>query len=653
MIRAPEYLSPCGGESQAKPGACVTPPALCDRAWKRRLLLLLCFVAFGVCEANALREHPSAYLALHGDDPVDWRPLGADALREARALNRPLLLSSGYFACHWCHVMQHESWRDPEIAALLNSYFVPVKIDRELDPGIDDFLIGFAERNLGQAGWPLNVLVTPRGHPFYAALYLPPEDVKTLLRRTVRLWSGRAEELSDLASRAAQERLTSTSTPKAEALSDPTALIDALRSQALSLGDPLSGGFGQQTRFPMAPQLSALLSLQHVAPSPELAELLDLTLERMATQGLYDLLAGGFFRYTVDPGWQVPHFEKMLYTQALLAPVYLRSATILDRPGDLLLATRTLDFMLNSMRRADGLFAASLSAIDAQGVEGGSYLWDADELARVLTPDQRAAVALAWGLTGPGELEAGSLPRLIGTPEGLRIHGFEPAGLAATLADAADRLLLWRTRQRQIPRDAKALVGWNGLALSALSKGARVLNEPRYRRAGQALRDGLVGRAWRGGELRAVCHLQDCDGPGSIADYAYLAQGLADWAEATDSKADRMLGQEIARVGFERFLRDGSWQFSADPILPDMPGQVAFSDAPLPAPDAVLLGLLLADPQAEWRERAGDQLRRMTASIVGAPFDHASAAWLLVAWANARAAPAADPQSGTTYGNQS
>jgi hypothetical protein len=578
--------------------------------------------------ANALRGHPSAYLALHADDLVDWRPLTEATLRDAQTTGRPLLISSGYFACHWCHVMQRESWRDPAIAAVLNRAFIPVKIDRELSPGIDAYLIDFAERHLGQSGWPLNVLVTPAGHPFYAVLYLPPDDLRTLLERTAALWSERAGVLETLAARAAREASPGNDPPLARAVDDPAALLQALRTRALELADPLSGGFGQQTRFPKAPQLAALLALQQQAPSSELAELLQLTLDRMAGQGLHDLLAGGFFRYTVDPGWQTPHFEKMLYTQALLAPVYLRAAEVLEQPGYRAIAAKTVDFMLSALRRPDGLFASSLSAVDAEGVEGGAYLWRADELALALTPAQRAAVALAWGLAGPPELAAGTLPRQRAAPADLARHGLEPAMVGAQL-EAARARLMERRAQRSLPRDDKALVGWNGLALSALAAAAGAFDAPRYRQAGQQLRDALVDAAWRDGTLAAVCHASGCDGQGGLGDYAYLARGLRDWSKVASTPTDRAIAQAIARAGFERFVRNDRWHLSATALLPAMPGRTAFSDAPLPAPDAVLLDVLVADPDPFWRTRAREQLLRMTGVVSQSPFDHAGALWLL------------------------
>ncbi|MGB5833367.1 MAG: DUF255 domain-containing protein, partial [Thiohalocapsa sp.] len=471
----------------------------------------------GTSPGPGLRDHPSPYLALHADDPVRWRAWGAEALAEARAANKPLLLSSGYFACHWCHVMQRESWQDAGIAKLLNTAFIPVKIDRELHPALDDYLIAFAEKTRGQAGWPLNVFVSPVGHPFYAALYLPPDQVRLLLLRTTELWADSGEALSEAARQAAHDAVAGASVRIVSGGSvEPSTLEPLLVQQALARADDLSGGFGDQMRFPMAPQLSALLAVQRRSPNPELAEFLAQTLDAMVRQGLHDQLAGGFFRYTVDPDWQTPHFEKMLYTQALLASLYLQAAEVLERPDYRDVARSTLDFVLTGMSAPDGGLIASLSAVDAEGVEGGHYLWHAAELAVLLPPDERALAALIWGLQGTGELEAGSLPRQrMSRDEAVRRHRLDADRVEAQWASAQGRLLSARA-VRVLPRDDKVLAGWNGLALSALATGARVLDEPRYEQAASRIHDMLAQSLWNGERLYRSRSRQ---GEAALADY--------------------------------------------------------------------------------------------------------------------------------------
>lgn len=600
------------------------------------LLLLACAAllqgAPAALAANALIGHASPYLAMHGNDPVDWRDWGPEALAEARALDRPLFVSSGYFACHWCHVMQRESYQDPEIAALINAHFIPVKLDRELHPALDNYLIGFAERARGQAGWPLNVLLTPAGHPFFATTYLPPGQFRALMERTAQIWSRRGAQIAELAREAARENVArqAPETVSDAPLPPPGEIAAALRNRAMAYADRLSGGFGLQSRFPMAPQLAALLCVQQRDPSEELAAFLRLTLDRMADQGLHDALSGGFFRYTVDPDWQTPHFEKMLYTQALLAPLYLQAASVLGTPGYRALARETIDFMLDAMTGPGGGLIAGLSAVDAAGVEGGYYLWRAEELAQRLEPDQRAVVALVWGLAGPPQLDAGTLPRSRLTPMSAALrHALDPIRTAADLSAARQRLLGARAG-RQLPRDTKQLAGWNGLALSALAAGARAFDDAGYRAAAEQVRDFLVGSLWDGERLHRARGASGWQGEATLEDYAYVARGLRDWAQLSDSAADRALAQELARRAWALFRRHGLWRDGTAVLLPDVPGEVILSDAPLPAADAVLLGLLTTAPDPRWREPAIQALHSIAGRVLSDPFNAATMAELLM-----------------------
>jgi hypothetical protein len=472
-------------------------------------------------------------------------------------------------------------------------------------------------------------------------LYLPPEQMRALSERIAAFWQQRGESLAEIARQAARERVARAAAEADDGQSGTTdhgALRRALLQRALALGDPLSGGFGQQTRFPMAPQLAALLELLADATDAggaetELVDLLRLTLDQMAGQGLADLLGGGFFRYTIDPGWQVPHFEKMLYTQALLAPIYLRAASVLERPEYRTVARATLDFMLDTMTAPNGLMIASLSAVDADGVEGGYYLWDGAELARLLTPSQRATVALVWGLAGVPELDAGLLPRHRAAPTAVaERHRLDAAAVEQDL-DAARAALLSERERRSLPRDDKTLAGWNGLALSALVAGARAFPESRYRSAASRLKDALVATFLSDQGLlrappsdnRAVAVIE-----ATVSDYAYVAAGLADWAELVDAPADAALARDLAWSAFQRFRRDGLWHREATPLLPDIPGVRAWSDAPLPAPDAVLTRLLLQDPESHRRHAAQTVLETALPSLRSDPFDKALAVMLLL-----------------------
>ncbi len=596
------------------------------------LLSVIALVAPPALAANDLAGNPSPYLAMHGQDPVQWREWGREALAEASASGRPLFVSSGYFACHWCHVMQRESYRDPDIAALLNRHFVPVKLDRELHPALDAYLIGFVERTAGQAGWPLNVFLAPAGYPLLGLTYAPPGEFRALLERVVKAWSEQSAELSELARRAALERAEAESETAADPMArvSADALASALRRQTRLIGDQLAGGFGNQARFPMAPNLSVLLELQARAPDEELGAFLRLTLDAMANRGLRDHLGGGFFRYTVDPDWQTPHFEKMLYTQALLASLYLRAAVVLERPGYREVARDTLDFLIAEMAGDEGAYIASLSAVDAQDVEGGYYLWRGDELARLLTEDERRLLALVWGLEGPPEHAAGLLPMREQAPaDAAPGLGIDPAE-ADLLFEQARTKLLEARRQRDLPRDDKRLAGWNGLALSALVAGARELGEDRYRQAASALRDYLVERLWDGERLHRAVSERGWIGEATLEDYAFVARGLADWGALSGSPPDLALSKRLVKQAWGRFHRNGGWALAAEPLLPAVPSEPAFPDSPLPSPAAVLMALTLEGEDADLIARARTALEKGLPVVAANPFAFSGQAWLSI-----------------------
>lgn len=607
----------------------------------RPLVHLLIFAAVLFAEtasaagANALAGHPSPYLAMHGQDPVAWRDWGPAVLREARETGRPVFISSGYFACHWCHVMQRESYQDEAIAVLINEHFIPVKLDRELHPALDAYLIGFTQRTAGQAGWPLNVFLTPEGYPLIGLTYVPPSQFKAVLERTSGLWGQDAARLADLARQAAEERAAEDAQGAAKVLRpEPAAVVRALVRQALMIGDELAGGFGHQSRFPMAPNLAALLAVQAREPEPGLAEFLCVTLDAMANKGLRDHLGGGFFRYTVDPDWATPHFEKMLYDQALLIPLYLQGAEVLNRPDYRTVARETVEFMLRELAGAEGAFIASLSAVDADGVEGGSYLWRPDELERLLTPGEHRAAVLAWDLRRAPRFEAGHLLIPTGTAaQHAQALDLRPDAVQGLLASARAKLLAARG-SRSLPRDDKRLAGWNGLALSALAEAAAAFDEPRYRAAAKALRDFLVERLWTGSEL-----LRAAGGgritAASLEDYAYVAQGVADWAAAGRSKADRDLSRRLTALAWERFHGDAGWRLDADPLLPAVPAETALPDSPLPSPSALLIALALESGDETLARRAREALARSVPTVAANPFAFAGQALLLSGQANA------------------
>ena len=591
-----------------------------------RSLLLLCALAAPALAGqltpltNQLAGHPSPYLAIHGGDPVHWQQWGPEVLARARAEGKLVFLSSGYYSCHWCHVMHRESFKDPGIAAFINRHFIPVKIDRELRPALDARLIDFVERTRGQAGWPLNVFLTPAGYPLFGMTYLPPEQFRTLLERLAARWQKEGGELARLARQAYEGRVSGAAADDAQ-WPDPQVLDLRLREQAIGMADEMAGGFGEQTKFPMAPQLLALLDLQQRRPDPVLAGFLRLTLDAMADGGLRDHLGGGFFRYTVDPNWEVPHFEKMLYDNALLARVYLQAADVLRVPRYAGIARDTLDFVLREMQADGGGYVAAFSAVDASGEEGAYYLWRVDEIRRLLTPAEWRLTRLWWGLDRPPAHEGGHhlVPAMDLEALGARL-GVDAGAARSRLAGIREKLRAARAR-RTLPVDDKVLAGWNGLLLTALAEAA-VRLDPGYREAGAGLARLLATELWAGDSLLRARRDGRPVGQAALEDYAHVAEGLWAWSQVAgggEAERHRRLAARLVESAWQRFHGEDGWRLAESLLIPIETGEPAIADSALPAPPAVVMQV--------GRAMRLDAKRRRGALLAAAPVVERNPFW--------------------------
>ena len=583
-----------------QPGVLLVQAGVC-------LLLTAAMLAPLTQAGNRMAGHPSPYLAQHGKDPVHWREWGPEALAEARRGNRLILVSLGYFACHWCHVMQRETWADAEAAKFVNANFIPVKVDREVNAGLDAAMQGFSERTRGVAGWPLNVFLTPEGYPLFAITYAPRDEFMQVSKALAERWRRESNALARLA----REAATPTSR---RVIAD---LTRAFLGMAKAEADMMRGGFGQTAKFPMTPQLLALLEMHARKPDPVLDEFLRLTLGEMIKGGLRDHLAGGFFRYTVDPDWHEPHFEKMLYDNALLATLYLRAAEVLKEPQYRRIGLQTVDFMLAEMgvtrgSAADGL-VASLSALDDKDREGGAYLWDREDLKRILEAADYALVERIWGLDRAAVFELGYLPQEV-RPASEQ----ERARLETVLA----RLKSLR-QSRSVPRDAKVLTGWNGLALAALSAAARA--DPRYRKDADALYAFVRARLWDGRRLvKGVSGSKVLPGA-ELEDYAYLAHGVSRYATLSGGEDAGRFLHSLLEAGWKRFHDGRDFRMEEASMLASDHAD-PWEDGPTPAPAALLAGVTQAAGSPGLGKRAGQALESARAAATGSPFWRATLA---------------------------
>ena len=541
---------------------------------------------------NHLKNSPSPYLALHGDDPVAWQPWSPATLARARKENKLLFVSLGYFSCHWCHVMQAESYKNAEIAALINQNFIPVKVDRELEVALDAEMIAYAQGILGTAGWPLNVFITPDGYPLYAILYEQPERFKFMLGSLSQEWKKDSAGLKAIAKNSVNEKLPGKKIKPSFALAEK--YHKQLVQETLALTDMLSGGLNVPRKFPLSPQLAVLLEIEARQHDAKLAEWLQLTLDQMMDGGLRDHVAGGFFRYTVDPNWQQPHFEKMLYDNTQLAMIYLRAATIFHRPAYRDIAIETLDFMLKEMRVGGG-FITSISAVNSRGEEGASYLWTKEQLKAILENDEYPLISKIWGMGSAAEFEFGYLPMS-------RKQAVPAESKRLKLIYAK---LLQHRQQRDYPKDIKLLVGLNGMALAAFSEAADTA--PRFKQAADELRSFVIN-LWQNGELLKGISKQQSLGLADLDGYAYTASGLLRYAQQSKNIGDAKIAVKIAQAAWHKFYSHHGFVLEQKSVLARPYYQEVIEDGPLPSPSSVLIDVSLKSGDKGLKDKAHDAL---------------------------------------------
>ena len=486
--------------------------------------------------ANRLAGATSPYLLQHKDNPVDWWEWSADAFAEARRRDRPVLLSVGYAACHWCHVMAHESFEDEATAAYLNEHFVNVKVDREERPDVDAVYMAATTAMTGHGGWPMTVVLTPDGEPFFAGTYYPDQPrhgqpaFRQVLEALVSAWNDRRDEVGKVAADVT-EHLRAQTMPAGEEPID-AATLDAAVATLSREFDVQNGGFGGAPKFP--PSMVLELLLRHAArvstgstTGRQARQMADDTLRAMARGGLYDQLAGGFARYSVDAGWVVPHFEKMLYDNAQLLGVYARWWRQTGDPLGEKVARETADFLLAELRTAEGGFASALDA-DTEGVEGRFYVWTPAELDAVLGPEDGRWAAELLSVTAAGTFEHGS------STLQLRRDPEDPERWARVRV----RLLEARSTRTRPARDDKVVAAWNGLAIASLAEAGTLLGEQRYVDAAVDAARLLVDVHLTGRDLLRVSR----DGTagahaGVLEDYACVAHGFLGLLSATGDVA--------------------------------------------------------------------------------------------------------------------
>lgn len=581
-------------------------------------------------QPNHLIHEQSPYLLQHAHNPVDWRPWGPEALELARREDKPIFLSIGYATCHWCHVMAHESFEDLEVARALAQDFVAIKVDREERPDLDAIYMGVCQALTGHGGWPLSVFLTPEGKPFYAGTYFPKQALPgrpgflDLLAQIARLWRDDRQRLLE-----SGEQITQALQPKPEAggPEPDLALMEKAYWQLTRAFDPKRGGFGQAPKFPTPHHLDFLLRWHLRQGRSQALEMVRTTLKAMRQGGIYDHLGLGFARYSVDERWLVPHFEKMLYDQALLAYAYLEAHQADSQAGFGQTAREIFTYVLRDMTAPEGGFYSAEDA-DSQGVEGLFHTWTPQEVEAVLGPELGGLFSRFYGVSAPGNFEHGRsvIHERMDLADFARNLGREPAELAAEMERARGMLFAARQQRPRPLKDDKVLTAWNGLMIAALAKGAQVLGDAKCleaaRRAARFVLehlsdpDGGLLRRWRNGHT---------SGPGFLEDYAFFIWGLielhqADLDPAWLAQAIRLT--ELCQAHFEDELHGGFFftpHEGPSLIVRDKEAQ----DSALPSGNSVmahnLARLARLTGRQEWERKAWKLLKAFAAQMARYP----------------------------------
>ncbi|MBN1447977.1 MAG: thioredoxin domain-containing protein [Bacteroidetes bacterium] len=579
----------------------------------------------GGAEFNRLVFTSSPYLLQHARNPVDWHPWGEEAFAKARAEDKPVFLSIGYSTCHWCHVMEHESFENEDVAAFLNEHYVSIKVDREERPDVDHIYMTVCQAMTGSGGWPLSVFLTPEKKPFFAGMYFPPDDrfgrpgFIRVLQALHNAWTGDRQKVLGIGEEL-QEKL-------AESMqSRPGELPDDLLAQAVksfkSNYDEVFGGFGSAPKFPMGHTLSFLLRRATAEGDAELLRMVEHTLMRMYRGGMWDHLGGGFCRYSVDRKWLVPHFEKMLYDNALLLMAYTDAFQTTGTEAYRRIAMEIVDYIRRDMTDATGLFFSAENA-DSEGVEGKFYVFTRKEFADIVG-EHADMLAEYFGVEEAGNFEHGQniLHIAVDPQEWAQRQGLDLTDALERVADAKQKLFAARAQRIHPSLDDKSLASWNGLMIAALARAGSAFGDESVTRMAQRAADAILERMLtKDGTLLHRIRGGDAGIPGFLEDYAFLTWGLIDLYQATFDVRYLTHAVSLTEEMLSRFSAQdhGALFFTADDAEELIVRTVESHDGALPSGNSAaaynLVRLARMTGRSEWEERAQDIMRAFAAQL--------------------------------------
>ncbi|MGB6462827.1 MAG: thioredoxin domain-containing protein, partial [Nitrosotalea sp.] len=549
-------------------------------------------------EPNRLIHESSPYLLQHAHNPVQWHPWGDEALKKAKDENKPIFLSVGYSACHWCHVMAHESFESQEIAQVMNENFVNIKVDREERPDIDDIYQKVCQIVTGSGGWPLSVFLTPDQRPFYVGTYFPPLDnygrpgFGSITRQLAQAWKEKPHDVE-----AASENFVN-SLQKTESISTPSKLDKSILDEAavnlLSLGDPTNGGFGSAPKFPNAANLSFMLRYSKLSGISKFQEFTLKTLTKMANGGIYDQIRGGFHRYSTDSRWLVPHFEKMLYDNALLPVVYAEAYQVTKDKRYLDVINRTLGYVLKEMTSPDGGFYSAQDA-DSEGEEGKYYVWKKNEIHEILGSNSDL-FCLYYDVVDGGNFEGHNILHNNINLSSVAFQFGKTESEACDIIERSKVKLLESRSKRVLPgRDEKILTSWNGLMITGFLRGYRVTRDADFLKAAENCIKFIEEKMVKNGELLHTYKDGQAKLRAYLDDYAYFVNALLDYFETKPTKKYLDLATHYADYLLEHFWDENekNFFFTADNHEKLIIRTKNIYDLSLPSGNSVVAGALL------------------------------------------------------------
>jgi uncharacterized protein len=504
--------------------------------------------------ANHLAGQSSPYLQQHANNPVDWYPWSDEAFERARRENKPVFLSIGYSSCHWCHVMAHESFENQDIAAYLNEHFICIKVDREERPDVDHIYMQAVQAISGGGGWPLSVFLTPDRKPFSGGTYFPPEDrfripgFPNVLKAVYQAYRDRRSDLAEIGQRI-EKNIQSLPDPEFEPSAVGEEILKTAFNNIADQFDGINGGFGPAPKFPHPMTLEFLLRYYQRYKVSDALEMVEFTLEKMAAGGIYDQIGGGFHRYSTDDQWLVPHFEKMLYDNALLCRVYLQTYLLTGKWKFADTAGGIVNYVLREMQSESGGFYSTLDA-DSEGREGKYYIWSEDEIFRSLGPVKSKVLTEYYGVSTGGNFEGKNI-----------LHGTSTGPIPEEIKTANKILMAEREKRIKPGRDEKVLASWNGLMLRALAEAAVILKRPDYLKAAIASGEFLVTNMISGSSIKHVYKDGQTSVDGFLEDYAAVAEGLLALSWASLDSRWLMPALDLSRGMVKQFKGEGNLLF--------------------------------------------------------------------------------------------